>query len=160
MVGRRALLPFVDRLDADRGGRRSAGRSRGTGAPVQWSSSSSPVVTERARWTRPCRPGLIVCAGALAFAALTWAFWDVYNAAHGACARPAAGHCWTYPSLVRKGEDIHRSHALLVGCAQLPVGTRGLASGFPGWKSVPPNPHLVRTLKWAAIVRRFSRDPD
>ena len=48
VVGRRALLPFVDRLDADRGGRRSAGRSRGAGAPVQRSSSSSPVVTERA----------------------------------------------------------------------------------------------------------------
>ncbi len=54
------------------------------------------------RFDPAVQAGLIVCAGALGFAALTWAIWPVYNALT-ALALISARICWTYPYLVLTG---------------------------------------------------------
>ena len=152
LVGRRALLPVAIRLDADRGSRRSAGRSHGTGTPVQWSSSSTRVVTERA--VGPGRQaGLIVCAGARISRRTTW---TITCTTHSRRLRSTRARIsWTCPYLVRDGRPIHRRHAWWPQRSSASCDARNLVLGFPDSKSVPQHPHFFGRWKWAAIVIAF-----
>jgi hypothetical protein len=97
--------------------------------------------------------GLIVCAGALAFAALIWAIYDVYYALT-ALALDARPDLLDLSALGPDGRPIYRWHALLSAILSFLLAL-AIWFWFPRLERRASEPSLVRALKWAAIVVAF-----
>jgi hypothetical protein len=97
--------------------------------------------------------GLIVCAGALALAALTWMIYDVYYAltALGLDPRP---DLLDLSILGPDGRDLQRQHALWSAMLSFLL-VLAVWFWFPRLERRASDPSLVRTLRWAAIVVAF-----
>jgi hypothetical protein len=97
--------------------------------------------------------GLIVFAAALAFAALTWVFWDVYDAITALALDPRPD-LQDLSALGPEGRTIHRLHAMASAVLSFLLGL-AIWFWFPRLEKRASEPSLVRTLKWAAIVVAF-----
>jgi hypothetical protein len=152
LVGRRALLPFVivwtitAAVVAALAGLVALLRPY-TGALRRRLSSLNQ------RMDPAVQAGLIVLVGALAFAALTWAFWDVYDRLT-ALALDERPDLLDLSVLGPEGRDIHRSHALWSAVLSFLLGL-AVWLWFPRLEKRATELSLVRTLKWAAIVVAF-----
>jgi hypothetical protein len=152
LVGRRALLPFVVAWTLA-----AAVVAALAGLVVLVRPYSGPLRRRLSSLNKGLDPavqaGLIVFAGSLAFAAFTWAFWDVYNAITALALDPRPDTL-DLSVLGPEGRDIHRSHALRSSVLSFLLG---LAAWFwfPRLEKRASEPSLVRTLKWAAIVLAF-----
>jgi hypothetical protein len=97
--------------------------------------------------------GLIVCAGVLAFAALTWMIYDVYYALTALALDPRPDQL-DLSILGPAGRPIHRWHAVASAVLSFLL-TLAIWFWFPRLEKRAAEPSLVRTLKWAAIVVTF-----
>jgi Protein kinase domain len=97
--------------------------------------------------------GLIVCAGTLAFAALTWMIYDVYYALTALALDPRPDQL-DLSVLGPDGRPIYRWHAVFSSVLSFLLGL-AIWFWFPRLENRASEPSLVRTLKWAAIVVAF-----
>jgi hypothetical protein len=97
--------------------------------------------------------GLIVCAGALACAVLTWTIYDVYYALTALALDPRPD-LQDLSVLGPNGRPIHRGHAVASAILSFLL-TLAVWFWFPRLEKRAAEPSLVRTLKWAAIVVVF-----
>jgi len=152
LVGRRALLPFVVAWTLA-----AAVAAALAGLVVLVRPYSGPLRRRLSSLNKRLDPavqaGLIVFAGGLAFAAFTWAFWDVYNAITALALDPRPDTL-DLSVLGPEGRDIHRSHALRSSVLSFLLGL-AVWLWFPRLEQRASEPSLVRTLKWSAIVVAF-----
>jgi hypothetical protein len=150
--GRRVLLPFVIIWTLT-----AAAVAALAGLVALVRPSSGPLRRRLSSLNERVDPavqaGLIVCAGALAFAALTWAFYDVYYALT-ALALDRRPELLDLSILGPDGRRIHRSHAMLSALVSFLLGL-AVWLWFPRLEKRASEPSLVRTLKWSAIVVAF-----
>ena len=97
--------------------------------------------------------GLIVCVGALAFAALTWMIYDVYYALTALALDPRPDQL-DLSVLGPDGRPIHRRHGVLSAILSFLLAL-AIWFWFPRLEKRASEPSLVRALKWAAIVVAF-----
>ena len=151
-VGRRALLPFVIAWTLT-----AAVVAALAGLVALVRPYSGPLRRRLSSLNNRLDPavqaGLIVFAGALAFAALTWAFWGVYDAMTALALDPRPD-LQDLSVLGPEGRTIHRWHAGLSAVLSFLLGL-AVWFWFPRLEKRAPEPSLVRALKWAAIVLAF-----